>query len=416
MLYHLFSYLENQYQIPGASLFDYISFRGGVAIVISLLVSLVFGGKIIKIINEFQVHEKQRVLGLPGEQAKAKTPTMGGLIMILAIVLPCLLMGRLDNIYIQVLLGSTLWLGFVGFLDDYLKLTRGKDGLAGKYKIIGQVLLGIVVAFVMLLHEDVTVRMKESVANKYGYEILKAFAPIDINGVEITYVHAKAPLTNVPFFKENLFDYQDILWFIDLNSPLVLWIIFIPVVIFIITAVSNAANLTDGLDGLAAGTSAIIGFVLAVFAYVSGNTLLAEYLNVMYLPNTAEIVIFCGCFLGACIGFLWYNVFPAKIFMGDTGSLTLGGLIAVVAIMLRKELLIPLMCGIFVIENLSVILQVSYFKYTKRKYGEGRRIFLMSPLHHHFQKKGWHEATIVSRFWIVGILLAILTMITLKIR
>lgn len=405
-------------------LFQYLTFRASLAVLISLFITLVFGKKIIAFIQKMQIIEKQRALGLPGEEQKAKTPTMGGLMIHLAILVPCILLADLSNIYIQLMLLTTVFMGAVGFLDDYLKLTKGKDGLAGKYKIIGQVVLGAIIGSVMLFHDDVVVRVDKATATDYNYDVVKTVIverfERNAEGVKVVHkeemFYVKTTMTNVPFFKGNEFDYRHFLWFLGDNAKYWVWLIFIPFIIIIMTAVSNAANLTDGIDGLAAGTSAIIGTVLGLFAYVSGNNILAEYLGVLYVPYVGELVIFSACFLGACIGFLWYNVYPAEVFMGDTGSLALGGIIAALAIMVRKELLIPLLCGIFVAENLSVVLQVSYFKYTKKKTGEGKRIFLMSPLHHHFQKLGMHESKIVARFWIVGMVLAVLTIITLKIR
>lgn len=417
MLYHLFDWLEREHNIAGAGMFQYISFRAGLAIVLSLVITLVFGGKIINLIKKRQIIDNPRNLGLPEEELKAKTPTMGGLMIHMAILVPCLLLADLTNVYVQLMIISTLLMGTIGFLDDYLKLTKGKDGLAGRYKILGQVTLGIIVGCVMLFHDDVVVRVDKSYVEQYKYEVIKTVVVENpATKVKEEMYHVKTTMTNVPFFKGNEFDYDMFLWFMGNNAKSWVWLIFIPLIIFIITAVSNAANLTDGIDGLAAGTSAIIGSVLAAFAYISGNTILSNYLGVLYVPHLGEVVIFASCFLGACIGFLWYNAYPAQVFMGDTGSLALGGIIAVMAIVIRKELLIPLLCGIFVMENLSVVMQVSYFKYTRKKYGQGRRIFLMSPLHHHFQKKGMHESKIVVRFWIVGILLAVLTIITLKIR
>jgi phospho-N-acetylmuramoyl-pentapeptide-transferase len=423
MLFHLFDYLQEQ-NVAGAGLFQYLTFRASLAVMISLIITLIFGKKIIGMIQNMQIIEKQRALGLPGEELKAKTPTMGGLMIHFAILVPCLLLADLTNVYIQLMLLTTIGLGAVGFLDDYLKLTKGKDGLAGRYKILGQMLIGVIVGSVMLFHDDVVVRVNQEHVDLYGYEVMdtvkEARAVRQADGSAGVYVekmyYVKSTMTNVPFFKGNEFDYQYFIWFLGDNAKSWVWLIFIPFIIIIVTAVSNAANLTDGIDGLAAGTSAIIGGVLGVLAYVSGNTVLAEYLGVLYVPYAGELVVFSACFLGACIGFLWYNAYPAQVFMGDTGSLALGGIIATLAILIRKELLIPLLCGIFLAENLSVMIQVSYFKYTKKKYGEGRRVFLMSPLHHHFQKKGMHESKIVARFWIIGILLAVLTIITLKIR
>jgi phospho-N-acetylmuramoyl-pentapeptide-transferase len=422
MLYHLFTYLHKEYNLVGAGLFQYITFRAALAILISLLISLVFGKKIIGLIQRMQIIEKQRVLGLPDEELKAKTPTMGGLLIHLAILVPCILLADLTNVYIQLMILATVMMGAVGFLDDYLKLTKGKDGLAGRYKVLGQVSLGIIVGVVMFFHDGVVVRVDKS------YIAACPTCQI-VDSMEVKHVHSdkverlyyiKSTMTNVPFFKKNEFDYAKIIAFTGDNAPKLAWMIFIPFVIFIITAVSNAANLTDGIDGLAAGTSAIIGVTLGVLAYVSGNTILADYLGILYIPHTGEVTIFIACFLGACIGFLWYNAYPAQIFMGDTGSLALGSIIAVLAIIIRKELLIPLLCGIFLVENLSVVMQVMVFKYRRRKYGlayaQKNRLLLMSPLHHHFQKQGYHESKIVSRFWIVGIMLAVLTIITLKIR
>lgn len=421
MLYYIFEYLDKHYNLPGAGLFQFITFRAGMATLLSLIVSLIFGGRIIRSLRKLQVGETVRELGLAGQKEKEGTPTMGGFIIILAILIPCLLFAKLDNIYIIIMLVSTVWLMLIGFADDYIKVfKKNKEGLKARTKIIGQVTLGIFVGVVMLMHDDITVRMTMDEAKANGYEIIKQYSTViptvnaEAKVVDMAYV--KTTLTNVPFLKDNSFDYEFIAKLFTDNSDLLLWFIFIPFVILVITAVSNAANLTDGLDGLAAGTSAIIATVLAILAYVSGNTIIAEYLNIFYLPNTAELVIFSGCFLGGCIGFLWHNSYPAKVFMGDTGSLTIGGIIAVMALLLRKELLIPILCGIFVAENLSVMIQVAYFKYTKRKYGEGRRIFKMSPLHHHFQKSGMHESKIAVRFWIIGTILGLLTIITLKVR
>jgi len=407
--------------VPGAGLFQYITFRAAVAIILSLIISLVFGGKIITKLKNLQVGETVRELGLEGQKAKEGTPTMGGIIIIMAILIPCLLLAKLNNVYIWLMLFTTIWLGLIGGADDYIKVfLKNKDGLSGKTKIFGQIILGLIVGVTMLISNDVVVRMPLDEAKTGEYEIVKQYQiPLprvnDISRMtEMAYV--KTTLTNVPFLKDNNFDYKYLVSFMGDNSDLWLSIIFTLIVIFIVTAVSNAANLTDGIDGLAAGTSAVIAATLGILAYVSGNTIIADYLNIFYIPNSAELVVFTACFLGACIGFLWHNSFPAKVFMGDTGSLTIGGIIAVLAILLRKELLIPILCGIFVAENLSVVMQVSYFKYTKKKYGEGRRIFKMSPLHHHFQKEGMHESKIVTRFWIIGILLAIVSIITLKIR
>ncbi len=403
----------------GGGLFEFITFRAGMAVILSLIISMFIGGRIIKFLQKKQVGEVIRDLDLAGQMEKRGTPTMGGIIIIMSILIPCLLFARLDNIYIILMIITTLWLGFIGFVDDYIKVfKKDKAGLKGKFKILGQVILGLLVGLVMLFHQDVVARVTPEAATQNGYEIIKTVQVAKRNNpAETETMHyVKTTLTNVPFRKGNKLDYKYFISFLGDNTDKMVWIIFIPIVIFIVTAVSNAANLTDGLDGLATGTSAIIGTTLGIFAYVSGNAIFADYLNILYLPYTSELVIFCACFLGACTGFLWYNAYPAQVFMGDTGSLTLGGIIAVLAIVLRKELLIPIMCGIFVAENLSVMIQVSYFKYTKRKYGEGRRVFLMSPLHHHYQKKNIPEPKIVARFWIVGILLAVLTIITLKVR
>ncbi|MBX2816583.1 MAG: phospho-N-acetylmuramoyl-pentapeptide-transferase [Saprospiraceae bacterium] len=416
MLYHLFEYLEQTYSIPGAGLFRFISFRAGVAILISLTISMFFGKHIIAFLQRKQVGESIRDLGLEGQQEKAGTPTMGGVIIILAIVVPCLLMARLDNIYIILMLLATVWMAIVGFADDYIKVFRkNKAGLHGKFKVMGQVGLGILIGTFMMWHQGIVVQMDREVALAEKLTIVKELPPADDATIPAQ-VHVKTTLTNVPFLKGNRLDYRLFIQFFGNNADRLAWIIFIPLCIFIITAVSNGANLTDGIDGLATGVSAIIGGTLGLMAYLSGNAIFANYLQILYLPNISELVIFSGCFVGGCVGFLWYNAYPAKVFMGDTGSLTIGGIIASLAILLRKELLIPVLCGVFVAELLSVMIQVGYFKYTRKKYGEGKRIFLMSPLHHHFQKQGMAEPKIVTRFWIVGILLAILTVITLKIR
>jgi phospho-N-acetylmuramoyl-pentapeptide-transferase len=404
MLYYLFEFLENHYDLPGTGVFQYISFRAALAIITSLLVSLVFGGRIINLIRKKQIGESVRKLGLEGEQAKSGTPTMGGLIILSAILIPTLLFARLDNIYIQVMLISTIWLGIIGFIDDYIKVFRkDKEGLAGKFKILGQVGIGIIVGLVMVFHSDIVVKEKN--------------IPTEIEGVyDFSENAQKSSITTIPFLKNNEFDYHDLTSWIGDGMKKYSWLLFILVVIFVIAAVSNGANMTDGLDGLATGTSAIIGSTLVLFTYVSGNIIAADYLNIMYIPDSGELVIYMSAFVGSCVGFMWYNSYPAQVFMGDTGSLSLGGIIAVVAILIRKELLIPILCGVFLIENLSVILQVGYFKYTRKKYGQGKRIFMMAPLHHHFQKLGIHESKIVTRFWIVGIFLAILTIVTLKLR
>ncbi len=419
MLYYLFEYLYKDLNIPGTGVFRFITFRAGLAIVLSLLISIVFGKKIIQSLRRRQIGETVRDLGLEGQKEKEGTPTMGGIIIVLAIVVPCLLVARLDNVYIILMLIATLWMAGIGYLDDYIKVVKkDKEGLKGIFKIIGQVGLGLLVAITMLVSNDVTVRMTPQQAEMGGYKIVKTVMVEDPHnaGQLVKMVHAKAAITNVPFFKNNELDYGRLLDFMHLNKEVMLWIVFIIAVVFIITAVSNAANLTDGIDGLATGVSATIGAVLAAFAYLSGNSVFAEYLNITFIPNSSELVIFSSCFIGACTGFLWHNSYPARVFMGDTGSLTLGGIIAALAIVLRKELLLPILCGIFVVENLSVIIQRYYFKYTKKKYGEGRRVFLMAPIHHHFQKKGYHEAKIVTRFWIISIILAVMTILTLKIR
>lgn len=419
MLYHLFEYLDREFDLPGAGLFRFISFRAGVAIMLSLIISLLLGNRIIRSLKRLQIGETVRDLGLEGQMQKQGTPTMGGLIILLAILVPCLLLARLDNVYIILMVLTTVWMGVIGFIDDYIKVfKKNKQGLKAKFKLFGQIVLGVIVGLTMLFHQDVVIRLTPEVAAKNGYQVINHVQIHDesVPGEWKDMVYCKSSLTNVPFFKGNQLDYQVFVRFMGDNAQNWIWIIFIPLTILIVTAVSNGSNLTDGLDGLATGVAAIIALALAILAYVSGNTIIADYLNIFYIPYTGELVIFCCCFLGACIGFLWYNSYPAKVFMGDTGSLTLGAIIAVMAITLRKELLLPVLCGIFLIEILSVMIQVYYFKYTKRKYGEGRRIFRMSPLHHHFQKLGMHEAKIVTRFWIVGVMLAVVTLITLKVR
>jgi phospho-N-acetylmuramoyl-pentapeptide-transferase len=419
MLTHLFDYLKEHYDLPGAGLFRFISFRAGVAMVLSLLISVVIGRRIIDWLRRLQIGETVRDLGLAGQTSKAGTPTMGGIIIVAATLIPCLLMARLDNTYVLLMLFCTIWMFAIGFLDDYIKVfKKDKEGLKGRFKILGQVGLGLIVGVTMLLNDEVVVRMEPEVAAKNGYEVTESLFVKDPNAAN-TYkemVYAKAPITNVPFFKNNELDYSRFLWFLGDNARKWSEIFFVIMVILVITAVSNGANLTDGLDGLATGVSAIVIAALGMLAYVSGNSVAADFLKILYIPHSSELVIYAACLLGGCIGFLWYNVFPARVFMGDTGSLTLGGIIAALAIILRKELLIPVLCGVFLIENLSVIIQVWYFKYTKKKYGEGRRVFLMAPLHHHYQKKGYHEVTIGVRFWIVQILLAVLAIITLKVR
>jgi len=399
VLYTLFDFLDRIYDLPGASLFRFLSFRAALATVISLLIGIVFGRSVIDFLKRKQIGETIRDLGLEGQTQKAGTPTMGGLIIIGSTLIPVLLFADLTNIYIQLLILSTLWMGIIGFIDDYIKKFKNdKDGLKGKFKVLGQVILGGVVGAVLYFHPHVTLKKEvEGILLKDAPEI-------------------KAVMTNIPFFKNNELDYTDLLTSIDPSLAHLGWLIFIPVVIFIVTAVSNGANLTDGIDGLAAGSSAIIMLALLVMAWVSGNFLFADYLNIFYLPRVGEVVVFSGAFIGALIGFMWYNTYPAQVFMGDTGSLTIGGVIAVIAIIVRKELLVPVLCGIFFAESLSVMLQVGYFKYSRKKLGTGRRIFLMAPLHHHYQKKGYHESKIVMRFLIVGILLAVLSIVTLKIR
>ena len=404
MLYYLFTYLQEAFNFPGAGVFQYISFRAAMAVIVSLLISLIFGKRIISFLAKKQVGESIRDLGLEGQVEKAGTPTMGGLIIISSILVPTILFAQLDNIYVILMIITTLWMGLIGFMDDYIKVfKKDKKGLAGKFKVLGQVSLGLLVGFILYFHPDVVMREQISTIDKSAQ-------------VVVVQKDLKSTMTTIPFVKDNEFDYSDLLSWLGDTAQDWAWLIFIPMVIFIVTAVSNGANLTDGIDGLATGTSAIIGLVLAIFAYVSGNIIFADYLNIMYIPNSGELVIFIAAFVGACVGFLWYNSYPAQVFMGDTGSLAIGGIIAVFAIAIRKELLIPIICGIFLIENLSVLLQVSYFKYTKKKFGKGKRIFLMSPLHHHYQKAGLHESKIVTRFWIVGIMLAILSFVTLKLR
>ncbi len=410
MLYYLFDFLDRTYDLPGAGLFQFITFRAAMAAILSLLIATVWGKKIIRFLQRKQMGETIRDLGLEGQLQKAGTPTMGGLIIILATVVPVLLVAKLENVYVIMLLVTTLWMGIIGCIDDYLKKFKNdKAGLPGKFKVVGQVGLGLIVGLTMFFHPDVTVQT-EKVDPVTGQEIVTQTGGKVFNEPE------KTLLTTMPFVSGNEINYEKLISWAGEDYSKYAWIIFIPIVIFIITAVSNGANLTDGIDGLAAGTSAIITVTLAIFAWVSGNVIFSDYLNIMYLPNMGELTIFIMAFTGALIGFLWYNAYPAQVFMGDTGSLTIGGVIAVIAIAIRKEWLIPILCGIFLMENLSVVMQVSWFKYTRKKFGEGRRIFRMSPLHHHYQKGGFHESKIVTRFWIVGIFLAVLTIITLKIR
>ncbi|WP_299528766.1 phospho-N-acetylmuramoyl-pentapeptide-transferase [uncultured Lutibacter sp.] len=408
MLYYLFQYLENHYNLIGAGLFQYISFRSALAFIISLLFSTIYGKRIINFLQRKQVGESVRDLGLEGQAEKAGTPTMGGVIIIMATLIPVFLLAKMDNIYIVILIVTTLWMGAIGFIDDYIKIfKKNKAGLKGRFKILGQVTLGIFVGTMFYFHPSIT--MKEKLPVKYQY--------VTETGTPVLFADAKkSTKTTIPFLKNNELDYADALGFLGNGFKDYAWLIFIPIVIFIITAVSNGANLTDGIDGLAAGSSAIIVLTLGIFAWVSGNIIFANYLDVMYIPNSGEMTIFIAAFVGALIGFLWYNTYPAQVFMGDTGSLTIGGIIAVLAIAVRKELLIPILAGVFFIETLSVILQVSYFKYSRKKYGEGRRIFKMSPLHHHYQKLGYHESKIVTRFWIIGIMMAVFAIVTLKLR
>ncbi|MEN8186047.1 MAG: phospho-N-acetylmuramoyl-pentapeptide-transferase [Bacteroidota bacterium] len=410
MLYYLFEYLEEHYHLSGAGLFQYISFRSAMAFAFSLFISTVFGRKIIDKLRRLQIGETVRELGLEGQKEKAGTPTMGGVIIILATLIPVFLFAKLDNVYIILLIVTTVWMGAIGFVDDYIKVfKKDKEGLKGRFKIVGQVVLGSFVGLVLFFNPDVTVKEK-----------LPANEIVQVENMAVPSNHfseeMKSTKTTIPFVKNNEFDYASLVNWMGEGAENYLWVLFVFIVIFIITAVSNGANLTDGIDGLAAGSSAIIVLALAVFAWVSGNIIFADYLNVMYIPNSGEMTIFISAFVGGLVGFLWYNAFPAQVFMGDTGSLTIGGVIAVIAIAARKELLIPILAGIFLIENLSVVMQVSYFKYSKKRTGEGKRIFLMAPLHHHYQKKGYHESKIVTRFWIVGILLAVLSILTLKVR
>lgn len=411
MLYYLFTYLDQAYDIPGAGVFQYITFRAAMAVITSLVISMLFGKRLIDRLQRLQVGETVRDLGLEGQNQKAGTPTMGGVIIILAIVVPTVLWAKLDNIYILLMLISTLWMGAIGFLDDYIKVfKKDKKGLRGIFKVIGQIVLGIIVGTTLYFHPEVTIKEKLPIVESASWES-------DDEAPKATYGDAvKSSKTTLPFLKDNEFDYQIFTRWIGPAGSSWTWLVYIFAVIFIITAVSNGANLTDGLDGLATGTTAIAGTALLVLAYVSGSIVFSSYLNIMYIPNSGELVIFTAAFIGAAIGFLWYNSFPAQVFMGDTGSLAIGAIVAVIALAVRKEFLLPIIAGVFLAENVSVILQVSYFKYTKKKYGEGRRIFLMSPLHHHYQKKGYPETKIVTRFWIVGIMLAVLAIATLKLR
>ncbi len=406
MLYYLFEYLEQEYQFPGATLFQFLTFRAAMAVLLSLILATVFGKKIILFLKRKQIGETIRDLGLQGQEQKAGTPTMGGIIIILSTLIPVLLFAKLDNVYILLLIVTTVWMGIIGFVDDYIKIFRkNKKGLKARFKLLGQVVLGLMVGATLYFHPDVTMKEKNKTI------ITERFTVEQVEGAEI-----KSTKTNVPFFKNNELDYAKLIGWAGKGAEKYAWLLFIPIVIFIVTAVSNGANLTDGIDGLAAGTSAIIVLSLGIFAWVSGNIIFSDYLDIFFIPRSEELVVFSAAFVGSLVGFLWYNTYPAQVFMGDTGSLTIGGVIAVIALIVRKELLIPLLCGIFFAESISVMVQVSYFKYTKRRLGEGKRVFLMAPLHHHYQKKGYHESKIVTRFWIIGILLAIITIVTLKVR
>ncbi len=406
MLYYLFEYLEQEYQFPGATLFQFLTFRAAMAVLLSLILATAFGKRVILFLRKKQIGETVRDLGLEGQQQKTGTPTMGGIIIILSTLVPVLLFARLDNVYIILLIVTTIWMGVIGFVDDYIKIfKKNKKGLKGRFKVLGQVVLGLMVGTTLYFHPEVTMKEKNKTIITRNYTVEK------IEGQEI-----KSTKTNIPFFKNNELDYAKLLGWAGEGAEKYAWLLFIPIVIFIVTAVSNGANLTDGVDGLAAGTSAIIVLSLGIFAWVSGNIIFSDYLDIFFIPRSEELVVFSAAFVGALVGFLWYNTFPAQVFMGDTGSLTIGGVIAVIALIVRKELLIPLLCGIFFAESISVMIQVSYFKFTKRRYGEGKRVFLMAPLHHHYQKKGYHESKIVTRFWIIGILLAIVTIVTLKVR
>lgn len=417
MLYHFFSYLDQHYDFIGLGVWKYLTFRMGLAVIMSLTISAVFGKRLINALHKMQVSETIRNLGLAGEEAKKGTPTMGGLIMLGAILIPTLLLARLNNVYVLLMIAVTIMTGLIGFIDDYIKVfKKDKEGLSGRFKILGQILVGVLVALTLYFNKAVVTTHHYSASEIKTYKLdTTLMKSTVINGQKFYQNNEKSLKTTIPFFKFSEFDYHSIAKFFGLNAKYS-WIFFTLIVIFIITAVSNGANITDGIDGLAAGTSAIIGTTLGLFAFISGNYLFANYLNIMYIPYLGELFVFAGAFVGACIGFLWYNSYPAQVFMGDTGSLMLGGVIAALAIIIRKELLIPILCGVFLIENLSVIIQVGYFKYTKKRFGVGHRVFLMSPIHHHFQKRGFHEAKIVTRFWIIGIILAILSIITLKLR
>ncbi len=422
MFYYLFHYLDQHFNFPGAGVFQYISFRAALALLSSLIITMVFGKRIINFIRRKQIGETVRELGLAGQNEKTGTPTMGGLIILAAIIIPTLLFAKIHNIYIVLMLISTVWLGSIGFIDDYIKVfKKNKEGLQGKFKIVGQIGIGLIVGAVFYFHPDVVIKERLTANQQSAYSFDEAISgKKDLSIPKYAHDPIKTLKTTIPFVKNNEFDYTKLLSFMGDNAVKYGWLIFIPIVILIVTAVSNGANITDGIDGLAAGTSAIIGTTLGILAYVSGNTVFADYLNIMYIPNTGELVVFMAAFVGACVGFLWYNAFPAQVFMGDTGSLAIGGIIAVYAIAIRKELLIPILCGVFLVENVSVILQVYYFKYQKRKHGlefaKANRLFKMAPLHHHYQKSGFHESKIVMRFFIIGIMLAALTIVTLKLR
>ncbi|WP_299529027.1 phospho-N-acetylmuramoyl-pentapeptide-transferase [Ulvibacterium sp.] len=406
MLFYLFEYLEKEYQVPGASLFQFQTFRAAMAVLLSLILATTYGKRIILFLQRKQIGETIRDLGLEGQKQKAGTPTMGGLIIIMSTLIPVILFADILNIYVILLIVTIIWMGIIGFIDDYIKIfKKDKKGLKGRFKVLGQVVLGLIVGATLYFHPEVTMKEKNNTIITQNYEV------VEIEGKEI-----KSLKTNIPFFKNNELDYTDFVSWIGDGAGKYAWLLFIPIVIFIITAVSNGANLTDGIDGLAAGTSAIIVMTLGIFAWVSGNIIFSDYLDIFYIPKAGELLVFITAFVGSLVGFLWYNAYPAQVFMGDTGSLTIGGVIAVIAIIVRKELLIPVLCGIFFAESISVMLQVGYFKYTKKRSGEGRRIFLMAPLHHHYQKKGYHESKIVTRFWIIGILLAVISFVTLKVR
>jgi len=416
MLIPLFKYLES-IDFPGAQMFNYIMFRSAMAVILALLFATIIGKRVIYMLQKQQIGEEIRDLGLDGQMQKKGTPTMGGIIIIVSILLPTLLFAKLENTYILLMIITTIWLGLIGFADDYIKVfQKDKEGLAGKFKIIGQISLGVIVAATLYLSDEVSIREKMYDARGHAKTEIGYNSETGKREVRQMTIQLKSTKTTIPFIKNHEFDYKWLLWFMGESADKWSWLLYAIISIFIITAVSNGANLTDGLDGLATGASAISGATLGVFAYLGGNIIYSGYLNIMYIPYSGELTVFMSAFIGACIGFLWYNSYPAQVFMGDTGSLTLGGILAVFAIIIRKEILIPLLCGIFLIENMSVVLQVAWFKYTRRKYGEGRRIFLMAPLHHHFQKKGFPEPKIVTRFWIVGIILAVLTVATLKMR